>query len=254
MKLARLAAKGEPEIFFTVQGEGRQVGRPSVFVRSSLCNLHCRWCDTDYTWNWEGTPFLHDRAGESGYTKYRKEDQIIEVSVEEVAEKAASFSCPHFVFTGGEPLLHEEDWIGLMRQLEMRFEEPAPTFELETNGTRSPGAEFLDRITQLNVSPKLANSGVKRELRLREEVLRSLAASGKADFKFVVATEADLVEVREVVKLANLSPDRVFLMPQGTSVEEMDERSGWLAGRCQEYGYRFTDRLHVRLFGSRRGV
>ena len=90
MKLARLPG-GEPEIFHTVQGEGRNTGLPSVFIRSSLCNLHCWWCDTDYTWNWEGTPFAHDRDREPGYAKYRREEQILEMPWDEIAEKAAEF-------------------------------------------------------------------------------------------------------------------------------------------------------------------
>ncbi len=252
MKLARLP-DGEPEIFFTVQGEGRNVGLPSVFVRSSLCNLHCRWCDTDYTWNWEGTPFRHDRDEEPGYAKYRREDQIVELPVEAIVERAASFGCRNFVFTGGEPLLHEEDWVALMAGLRDRVGD-ACHFEIETNGTRMPGAGFLELIDQLNVSPKLANSGMKRELRIREPVLESLARTGLADFKFVVDSEDDLAEVLEIVTAIGTDPGRVFLMPRGISVDQLDERAAWLVGQCQERGFRYSDRLHVRLFGSRRGV
>ncbi len=251
MKLARMP-DGEPEIFFTVQGEGRNTGLPSVFIRSSLCNLHCRWCDTDYTWNWEGTRFAHDRDGEEGYAKYRRWDQIIDLPVSEVAERAASHGCGNFVFTGGEPLLHEADWVGLMSALRER--QPEARFEVETNGTRLPGEAFLGAIHQINVSPKLANAGMPRELRLRPEVLRALAATGRADFKFVVDSPEDLAEVGEIVDLAGISASRVFLMPKGVATEQLDARAAWLVARCQVLGYRFSDRLHVRLFGSRRGV
>ena len=78
MKLARLP-DGRPEIFHTLQGEGRNTGLASVFIRSSLCNLHCRWCYTDYTWNLEGTNFAHDRDSDPSYKKYRREDQIIDL-------------------------------------------------------------------------------------------------------------------------------------------------------------------------------
>ena len=88
MKLARLP-DGSPEIFHTLQGEGASLGKPSVFIRSSLCNLHCQWCDTDYTWNWEGTPWTHERDGEEGYQKYRKEEQITELSPEDIARAAS---------------------------------------------------------------------------------------------------------------------------------------------------------------------
>jgi len=252
MKLARLP-DGKPEIFHTVQGEGRNTGLPSVFVRTSLCNLHCRWCDTDYTWNWEGTPFAHDRDAEPGYAKYRRDEQIVELPVDEVARRAAGHGCRNFVFTGGEPLLHESDWIELMGALRGILGADCH-FEIETNGTRQPGAAFLGAIDQLNVSPKLANSGMARDLRVRPEVLRALAETGKADFKFVVDTESDLGEVGEIVALSGIEPGRVFVMPQGANAGQQDARSGWVIRHCLERGYRYSDRLHLRLFGAKRGV
>ncbi|MCB1077021.1 MAG: 7-carboxy-7-deazaguanine synthase QueE [Verrucomicrobiae bacterium] len=252
MKLAKLPG-GEPEIFHSVQGEGRSAGLPCVFVRSSLCNLHCRWCDTDYTWNWEGTPFVHDRDDEPGYAKFRREEQIIEWEIDEVAQKAGAFGCPNFVFTGGEPLLQEAEWVALMAALRNRFGASA-YFEIETNGTKWPGEPFIEAVHQFNVSPKLANSGMPNDLRIRPEVLQSLAATGKADFKFVVDSESDLEEVREIVGLANIEPARVFLMPQGRTARDLDERSGWVVEQCLRTGFRYSDRLHLRLFGAKRGV
>jgi 7-carboxy-7-deazaguanine synthase len=252
MKLARLP-DGSPEIFHTLQGEGRSAGLPSVFIRSSLCNLHCRWCDTDYTWNWVGTPFAHDRDAEPGYAKYRREDQIVERPVEEIANTAAAFGCTNYVFTGGEPLLHEPEWIELMAELQSRLGGPCH-FEIETNGTRLPGLEFLDAIDQINVSPKLSNSGMARELRLKDDVLRALAETGKADFKFVIETPEDLSEADAIVNGARIAPARVFLMPQGAHVAALDARIGWLIAACQSRGYRLSDRLHLRWFGARRGV
>lgn len=252
MKLARMP-DGEPEIFHTVQGEGRNAGLPSVFVRTSLCNLHCRWCDTDYTWNWEGTPFVHDRDADPGYAKFRREEQIIELPVDEVARRVAEPGCRSFVFTGGEPLLHEPDWLALMAALREILGEPCH-FEIETNGSRAPGGDFTAEISQFNVSPKLANSGMERGQRIRPDVLRTLVATGKADFKFVVDSEADLAEVDEIVALSGIKPERVFLMPQGATVAAQDARSGWVVRRCLERGFRYSDRLHLRLFGAKRGV
>lgn len=252
MKLARMP-DGEPEIFHTLQGEGRGIGLPSVFIRSSLCNLHCRWCDTDYTWNWVGTPFAHDRDAEPGYAKYRREEQIVDLPVGAVADRAAGYGCPNFVFTGGEPLLHESDWVALMVNLRGRFVESCH-FEVETNGTQLPGAEFLAAIDQINVSPKLGNSGVEEKLRLRPTVLRSLLETGKADLKFVVATEADLAEVDRLATELGVDPERVFLMPRAASVADLDRAGGWVADACLQRGFRYSDRLHLRLFGAKRGV
>ncbi len=80
MKLARFGDGAE--IFHTLQGEGVSVGAPAVFVRFSLCNLHCVWCDTDHTWNFEGTPWKHEKDAEPGYVKHRKVDVIIEMGVD----------------------------------------------------------------------------------------------------------------------------------------------------------------------------
>ncbi|MCB1233496.1 MAG: 7-carboxy-7-deazaguanine synthase QueE [Verrucomicrobiae bacterium] len=253
MKLARLPGGG-PEIFFTVQGEGRNAGLPSVFVRASLCNLHCRWCDTDYTWNWEGTPFVHDRDAEPGHAKkYRREDQIVDLDPATVAERVMAFGdCRHVVLTGGEPLLQQRDWLDTIAELRSR--DAAFEFEVETNGTLAPSPEFAEVVGRFNVSPKLENSGVGLEKRRVDPALRAFADLPKADFKFVAETEADLAEVSALVEAFGIPPSRVFLMPQGTDAAALDSRAVWLVERCKERGWRYSDRLHVRLWGSRRGV
>jgi len=251
MKLARLP-DGTPEIFHTLQGEGRSVGAPAVFIRASLCNLHCRWCDTDYTWNWEGTSYAHERDATPGYQKFRREDQIIDLSVEAIADLAAAYGCHRYVFTGGEPLLQEKDWVLLMKLLRDRAEQSL--FEIETNGTLLPGDDFLGLISQCNVSPKLANSGVAEALRYKADVLKSLARTGLADFKFVVGSEDDLAEILQLVEVNELPTDRIFLMPQARSVAELEERQAAVAESAKQHGFHYSDRLHLRLFGARRGV
>ncbi|MDF1753737.1 MAG: 7-carboxy-7-deazaguanine synthase QueE [Verrucomicrobiales bacterium] len=248
MKLARMP-DGSPEIFHTLQGEGRNCGLPTVFIRSSLCNLHCVWCDTDYTWNWEGTEYTHEKQGLPGYEKYRKSDVIVTLSEAEIARYLEKYPCQNYVFTGGEPLLQEKSWVKLMEILGRNCH-----FEIETNGTLTPGEEFLDWIDQLNVSPKLRNSGVDANLRSKPDVLRALQATGKADFKFVVSDEEDLREVVELVDRAGISSERVFLMPKANTVAELESNQGRVAEWARERGYRYSDRLHLRLFGAKRGV
>ena len=250
MKLARFGDGAE--IFHTLQGEGVAMGAPAVFVRLSLCNLHCVWCDTDHTWNFEGTPWKHEKDAIQGYAKHRKEDVIIEMGVGEIAGKVRGFGCRRVVLTGGEPLLQEDGLVELMVALREDGEEWF--FEVETNGTKMPGDGFLGAVGQMNVSPKLANSGMGAELRLKPGVLAGLAGTGKAWFKFVVQGEQDIAEILELLETAGIPGERVILMPEGRTVEELDKIAGWLAERCRDLGFRFSDRLHVRLWGDKRGV
>lgn len=250
MKLARLG--DGPEIFHTLQGEGVSAGLPTVFVRSSRCNLHCHWCDTDHTWNFEGTPWTHEKDSTPGYAKHRKADVTLEMSPEAIAEMVATYPCRRVVLTGGEPLLQQGGWLQLIRAL--REIDPDYVFEVETNGTLVPTSEFAAAVDQFNVSPKLANSGMDESLRLKIDALRALAATGKAWFKFVLMDPADLPEIESLAGRVPVSRDRILLMPEGRSVADLDETSAWLADLCRENGYRFSDRLHVRLWGDRRGV
>jgi 7-carboxy-7-deazaguanine synthase len=250
LKLARLGEGAE--IFHTLQGEGISVGCPAIFVRLSLCNLHCFWCDTDHTWNFEGTPWKHEKDANPGYVKHRKEDVIIEMPCTEVAVLVRQYPCRRIVITGGEPLLQEKEIRELVALL--RSDGEIWTFEIETNGTKLPSPEFLNSIDQLNVSPKLSHSGMKEDLRIKPDAIRGLVASGKAFFKFVVSQESDIREIQDFTETMGISPDRVILMPQARSVVELDRISAWLAFLCRDHGYRFSDRLHVRLWGDKRGV
>ncbi len=245
-KLARMP-DGSPEIFFTLQGEGRHTGAPSVFIRSSLCNLHCHWCDTPYTWNWKGKNLSH----ESGQT-YERSEQIIQLSADQVAEIAGKHGCSRYVFTGGEPLLQERSWLELMAHLS---ESDADShFEIETNGTLLPCEDFLKKINQLNVSPKLANSQVTEKLRYKPEICRDLATTGKADFKFVVGNQTDLEEILAIISAADIPADRVYLMALAATPAQLDRNHAWVAEQALAHGFSYCDRLHLRLYGAKRGT
>src|SRR5262245_221578 len=181
MKLARLDEG--PEIFLSLQGEGKNLGAPSVFVRTSRCNLYCVWCDTPYTWNWRGAGFAHVRP-----QQFDREAETIELEVSEVAARVRSFPCRRVVLTGGEPLLQAQDCAALAREL--RAHDPRYQIEIETNGTVAPTPELDAVIDQYTVSPKLDHSGVERSLRLRPSVLAAFAQNSRSVFKFVVAASA----------------------------------------------------------------
>jgi 7-carboxy-7-deazaguanine synthase len=250
MKLAKL--NNAPEIFHSIQGEGRSLGRPSVFVRASLCNLHCVWCDTDYTWNWVGTRFRHVRDDEPGYSKYRMEDVIVDLTPEEVVRNVMRFDCRNVIFTGGEPFLQQEEILDVMKLLKSR--DSGYTFEIETNGTIIPLTGIDALVDQYNVSPKLENSGNSRRLREKPKVYRYFADNPKAFFKFVVAARKDIDEILELKEKYNIPPGRIYLMPEGTSPESLQQKELWAVELCKKFGFNLTTRLHIHVFGNKRGV
>ncbi|MGJ8676311.1 MAG: 7-carboxy-7-deazaguanine synthase QueE [Akkermansiaceae bacterium] len=250
LKLARL--HDGPEIFHTIQGEGVSMGVPSVFIRSSLCNLHCKWCDTDYTWNWEGTPWEHEKDSDPSYRKFRKADYITELTVSDAAQHIANYQCFNVILTGGEPLIQEDAWLALM--LCLREKNTDYRFEIETNGTLKPGKDFDAAVDQYNVSPKLANSGNSVSQRCKADALAFFAQSPKAWFKFVIAEESDLSEVHQLIHQHSIPQGKVLLMPEGRDEATLEKKRLWLADICRSQNFRYSDRLHIQLWGSKRGV
>lgn len=251
LKMARLHG-GAPEVFHSIQGEGKSIGIPSVFVRTSLCNLHCIWCDTDYTWNWQGTRFKHVNDAQPGYTKFDKSAWVAESPVEEIAARVWEYHCTNVILTGGEPMMQQPALVELMKVLRKR--NPAFRFEVETNGTRLPTQEFDRLIDQYNVSPKLSNSHNPQKLREKAPVWQFFSKSNKANFKFVIAAENDLEEVLILLETYQVAPEKVWLMPEGTSPEALAERREWLVEICKQHQFRYSDRLHVQIWGNKKGV
>ena len=247
LKIARPDAR--PEVFYSIQGEGKNLGQPSIFVRTSLCNLHCIWCDTDYTWNWKGTRFAHVRDAEPGYEKFDIKEVVAELPVEEVAGLVRQYPCRNVVLTGGEPMMQQEGLTGLMEALGEEY-----WFEIETNGTLLPEPAFDARIDQYNVSPKLANSNNPQKLREKPKAYRFFAQSPKAAFKFVIAEPQDLKEVLALIERYAIPAERVYLMPEGTTEAGLAEKQQWLVEVCKEQGFHFTSRLHILIYGNKRGV
>lgn len=248
--MIKIAKPGEePEIFYSIQGEGKNLGQPSIFVRTSLCNLHCIWCDTDYTWNWKNTRFVHNNDQLPDYQKFDMGDVIAEMKVEAVAAKVRSFPCKNIVLTGGEPLMQQEALIALMSQLGKSY-----WFEVETNGTIVPEPSFDQKVHQYNVSPKLENSGNPRRLREKTAAYSFFANNEKAHFKYVLANEDDLEEVLMLLQTYKIPPSKVYLMPEGVNANILQERQEWVIDICKKYGFHFTSRMHILIYGNKRGV
>lgn len=216
----------------TWQGEGPSLGRRAAFVRLGRCNLACSWCDTPYTWDWD---------------RFDPAEELETRSVEEIAAAVDAMEAQLVVVTGGEPLLQQRHLPPLLSRLRASRHQ----VEVETAGTIEPAAEIVDLVDRFNVSPKLANSGNRRDRRYKPEVLRQFAATGKAAFKFVAATVADLDEVASIVEECDLA--EVWIMPEGTDSATIVERSRALADEVLDRGWHLTSRLHVLLWGDQRG-
>ncbi|KCZ64283.1 hypothetical protein L53_07195 [Hyphomonas sp. L-53-1-40] len=251
MRLA-VTEPGVPEIFHSLQGEGVSAGKPSVFVRLSQCNLHCVWCDTAYTWNFQGTEFVHRDDLPGAPNKFDRTAETVDVSVDALTERLLGQNCRRIIFTGGEPLLQQRDLGELVQNL--KAADPAFYIEIETNGTIKPIGLAAELIDQFNVSPKLAHSGNSASIRFRPEVLDFYASDPRANFKIVVANPSDLTEVYALVAQSGMPAHRVWLMPEGRTPAELRARETWLAEACLEAGYNFTDRLHIHLYGDTRGT
>jgi 7-carboxy-7-deazaguanine synthase len=216
----------------TFQGEGPSIGRRAGFVRLGRCNLDCAWCDTPYTWDWE---------------RYDPAEELRRESVPSVMARLDSMAPEIVVVTGGEPLLQQRRLIPLIEACATR----GWPVEIETNGTIVPDDRIVGLVGQWNVSPKLANSGVPHDKRIRPDALAVLTATGRAVFKFVATQAADLDEVANLVDTHGLEP--VWIMPEGTDPTTLLERSRQLADPVLARGWNFTPRLHVLLWGDQRG-
>jgi 7-carboxy-7-deazaguanine synthase len=219
----------------TLQGEGPCIGRPSWFLRLYGCNLKCRWCDTAYTWDAKRFP---------------REQEEHEIPLGELIHGFTGRRVSHIVLTGGEPLLQRTDLYTLMSHL------PWVDFDLETAGTIGPGTakDGALRFHSVVISPKLDNSGNPLRARRHPEVIREWGATGKAWLKFVVESRVDLGEIQSILDETEFPKERVYLMPKGATREELQQTGPVVADIAKDNGFRFTPRLHIDLWGSRRGV
>lgn len=220
------------EIFYSLQGEGALIGTPSVFVRTTGCNLRCTWCDTPYTsWMPEGE----------------------EHSLESIVDQVNSYEASHVVITGGEPMIAAQ-----IDELTQRLHQHVT---IETAGT----VDTPVRCDLMSISPKLANSiphdrdggrwaQQHDRLRYQPEILKRLTQFYPYQLKFVIVDPSDLAQVRSIVEEIGAAKNRVILMAEGVDAATLSERGRWLAEISKREGYRYTPRLHVDLWGNRRGV
>ena len=214
------------EIFYSIQGEGSLSGTPSQFIRTSGCNLRCVWCDTPHT-SW-------DSVGTS-------------MTVDEIAEQVMD-DIPHLVITGGAPLIQAD-----LPKLISKLRRPERHITVETAGTIFTEAA---RPNLFSVSPKLSSSwptaGGEREIHHRnliEKYVPHYRDSGvSVQWKFVLDTKSEMREVLRFVEEYDLSTADVWLMPQATTVAQMQEKSEWVGQLCMDFQCNFSPRLQVDLW------
>jgi 7-carboxy-7-deazaguanine synthase len=178
------------------------------------------------------------------------------MTVPEIAAQVLGFGARHVVVTGGEPMIAPE-----IIPLTENLKGASLHITIETAGTVYTPV----RCDLMSVSPKLSNStpllrdggrwaAQHERLRHQSDVLRQLAFNYRHQFKFVIAQPSDLSEVQAIVSELALSPECVILMPEGVNRDVLQSRGLWLADICKKFGYRFSPRLHVDLWGDKRGV
>lgn len=218
----------------TIQGEGPSIGHPATFLRLAGCNLACVWCDTPYSWD------------------YRKYDRIVEVhkmTPDQVIGQITDHANPNklLIVSGGEPMLQQIALTDVLDRI------PSWSVHIETAGTIVPLRELTERVNLFVVSPKLYHSGNSFVKRRRPEPLVALSETGKVAWKFVCQVPSDLSEVDDIVNgLRLLGP--VYIMPEGYERDVLTDRMRELVGPVIERGWRLTPRLHVDIWGPRRGV
>lgn len=226
------------EKFYSIQGEGRTMGVPAIFIRLGGCNLLCKsatWiCDTIDVWR------------ESNKVEYKdvfSDDDINKLNTKRV----------HLIITGGEPMLHQSNIISFLLWFEKHYRF-LPIVEIETNGTIKPTTKLFGMVAYWNVSPKLSNSGEPKNKRRISKVIRYFSRLGhkKVIFKYVVSKESDVDEIFRDYSATTLR--NIYLMPAGASQEELNNTRPIVANLCKTYNFKYSERLHVVIWDKATGV
>jgi len=222
------------EIFYSLQGEGFLAGVPSVFVRLAGCHLRCKWCDTKYAW--DQTAGMH-------------------YSIEKIVQTVQQTQSKFVVITGGEPMINID-----LSQLAKSLKARGKHITIET-----AGIVFIPDLAcdLMSISPKLSNSipaepelaTIHEDSRLDTAVLGELIDNYKYQLKFVVDSRADLLEIQQTIEeIGNVDTEKVMLMPQAATRDELLAKSPMVADMCKSTGFAFGQRLQLMLWNNKRGT
>ena len=223
------------EIFYSIQGEGKYAGHPSVFVRVGGCNLKC--------------PGFGEKGCDSYYAvdkSYKSEWKLM--SVEEIKSEVSKYirKDTHLVITGGEPTLFYKELYPLVVWFEGQI-------TVETNTTVDIDFEKYPAYKDVAfaMSVKLSNSAEEYGKRVKKHVIKSYVKNApKSFFKFVIDKDLNN-EIKDITAGINAP---VYCMPLGADKEELEKNAPFVFGFCLKHGYCYSDRIHIRLFGKKKGV
>jgi len=213
------------ECFNSLQGEGKYVGKNSIFLRLSGCNLACLFCDS----------------------QYHLKGHIM--STDDIKKEIEKYNSNYLVITGGEPLIQQEGLIELLSILPKKY-----FVTIETNATIMPNENLFDLVNHWSCSPKLASSGNDIDKRINYDVLKFYNQCYDSIFKFVVSNRKDLKETLFLEDQLQLNKDKIYLMPEGKTIMELNMRTQSIINMCKENNFHFSPRLHILVWGTKKGV
>ncbi len=214
------------EIFYSIQGEGFLAGVPSVFIRIVGCPLRCKFCDTYYA-----------AKSESGK----------KMTITQIVKHVKKYPAKHIVITGGEPMICPN-----LAQVCNALKKYHIT--IETAGINSISGLKCDL---MSISPKLSNAYLKssdKNLYLKIDELKKLIDNYNYQLKFVIDKTNDIKELNKVLsQLKNVDRTKVMLMSQAKNLSEYIRKGRLTAELCKKYNFVFSPRLHIMLWGNKRG-
>ena len=227
------------EIFESIQGEGKSLGLPSIFIRFWGCSLRCTFqsetCDTPYA-------------------VFNKELNSKMMTTTDIIIKIMKYKSTNIIFTGGEPLIHQK----FINKLIFDIKSTIPRFykfEVETNGTIAPESQTLQQIDFFNISIKLKSSNqINRgydKLRYNKDTINKFPIN-KSAFKFVITNQKDMCEIFKITKAHK--DIKVYLMPQGTTRNEILNHNKEVVDMCIKNQWIYSPREHIMIWNTEKGV
>ena len=221
----------------TLQGEGFSTGIPSTFLRLQGCTLKCSFCDTLTVW-----PYGNQYSFQEIFDLFESVDLISKFS-----------NGQHLILTGGSPLKQEDRLVKFIEAFISKYKF-RPYIEIENEAVLVPSG-IVKYIDQWNNSPKLENSDMKFNARIKEKALLAVSKLPNSWFKFVITTSKDWEEIENTfIKTGYVKKEQIILMPEGQTQQELIKTRELTAELAIENKVRFTDRLHITIWNKKTGV